>query len=191
MEGLERYVKPAIIVLVVGLVGIVSYFVYQAMFGTSFSNGLYTDNKYGFEIQLPPDWREMTSEEEEQVTKAQKYNWDVSNRFFATTTTPLQAAFSVVAIDKDQNVPVDMVHAAMVKGFSSIPQAEVQLDEVKSIGGFEVHRVGIQILKMQYVELIFFQCDKGVIMMGFQAMEPVSDATFTGIDAAVASLRKL
>lgn len=191
MEDLERFIKPAIVIAVVALICVVGYFGYQMTMGTSYSNGLFKDNRYGFSMQLSPEWREMTSDEEGMITKSQRYNWDINNRFFATISSPAESAFFVIAIDEDQNVPVEMVHKGMVQAFGSTPRTKVQLDEVESIGGFEVHRVGIQFLEMQYLEMIFFKCDKGVIMIGFQVMEPVSDQMFSAIDASVASLTRL
>ena len=153
-----------------------------------FQNGMYINEKYGFSLTIPENWRSVSEEEAKQSPTLRSLSV-LDNRLIVTPSNPDENGLivSVFSITEEQfnTVPWSQYKRTL----RSMGNMVIEDDTEEHIGGFDVHWVSGN--SQQYHNGIVLFIGRGKVMQIFYwVKKPAEEEILTDIESIVLSLQK-
>lgn len=153
-----------------------------------YQNGIYTNEKYGFSLTVPENWRSVSEEEAKQSPTLRSLSV-LDNRLIVTPSDPDKNGLivSIFQITEEQfnNIPWNQYK----KTLRTMGNMVIEDDTEEHIGGFDVHWVSGN--SQQYHNgVVLFVSGGKVMQIFYWAQKPVEEEILIDIESIVFSLQK-
>ena len=154
-----------------------------------FQDGKYINEKYGFSLAIPENWRPVSDEEEKQSPMLRSLSV-LDNRLIVTPSNPDDTGMIVSVIPMTEEQFTAMPWSQYTRTLRSIGNMVIEDDTEEHIGGFDVHWVSGNSPQHHNGVVIFISHGK-VMQIFYWAQKPVQEEIFADIESIVLTLQKV
>ena len=153
-----------------------------------YNDGVYINEKYGFSLTMPENWRSVSEEEAEQYPVLRPLSI-LDNRLIVTPSNPDNTGMVVSVIPMTEEQFNAMSWSQYKRTLRSMGNLVIEDDTEEHIGGFDVHWVSGN-SPMHHNGVVLFISGGKVMQIFYWAQNPVQEEIFVDIESIVLSLQK-